>query len=400
MLTGAGVSAASGVPTFRGAGGLWASFRAEDLATPGAFARDPHTVWAWYDWRRSLIAQCLPNAAHHVLASWSLRFAQFTLITQNVDGLHERAGTRGVVHLHGSIWDVGCWRRCGMRPTRWRDETVPFPSLPPMCPDCGGHLRPGVVWFGEPLDERDIAAATEAARCDVFFTIGTAAVVHPAAGLIDLARSHGAASIEINPEPTAASAAADLVVTAGAESALPAIDAQLGPHPLTLTTTRLVLHPLLPADLSSAHTFWCEEDVRRYLWDDVVITERTAEAVLHASAADFAAHGYGLWGVHAARPAGTEMLGFCGLRSEGVGDAPELLFGLTRPAWGRGLAVEASLAVLGRARRQGVPAVIAATDTPNQRSQRTLARLGFVLERQGLHHGLDTLFYRLRLQTT
>ena len=112
VVTGAGVSAASGVPTFRGADGLWKHFRVEELATPEAFARDPRVVWEWYDWRRQLIAACEPNPAHHVLADWSLRFPRFTLITQNVDGLHERAGTARVLRLHGSIWDVGCWRQC------------------------------------------------------------------------------------------------------------------------------------------------------------------------------------------------------------------------------------------------------------------------------------------------
>lgn len=231
VLTGAGVSAPSGVPTFRGTGGLWKSFRAEDLATPQAFACDPATVWEWYDWRRGLIATCAPNPAHHVLAAWSLRFPNFTLVTQNVDGLHERAGTRGVVRLHGSIWDVGCWRECRRQPRRWRDDRVPLPTLPPVCDACGGLLRPGVVWFGESLDPRDVAAATAAAHCDVFFTVGTSAVVYPAAGLIDVARAHGATTIEINPDATVASAGIDITVGVGAETALPAIDARLaGPR--------------------------------------------------------------------------------------------------------------------------------------------------------------------------
>jgi NAD-dependent deacetylase len=231
VLTGAGVSAASGVPTFRGTAGLWRSFRPEDLATPEAFARDPHTVWEWYDWRRALVAGCEPNAAHHVLASWSRRFPRFTLVTQNVDGLHERAGTHNVVRLHGSIWDVRCWQRCGHVPERWRDDTVPFPRLPPACPACGGHLRPGVVWFGEALDRRDVDAATRAARCDVFFTVGTSAVVHPAAGFIDLARANGALTIEINPDATAATSAVDITLAAGAEVVLPRLDAALGRPP-------------------------------------------------------------------------------------------------------------------------------------------------------------------------
>ena len=227
VLTGAGVSAASGVPTFRGAGGLWKSFRSEDLATSQAFARDPVTVWEWYDWRRGLIAGCAPNAAHHVLASWSRRFPRFTLITQNVDGLHERAGTEHVVRLHGSIWDDGCWNDCGRTPRRWRDDRVPLTALPPVCDRCGGPLRPGVVWFGETLDPRDISAATDAADCDVFLTIGTSAIVYPAAGLLDVARSHGATTVEINPDATAASAHVDIALALGAEQALPAIDGKL-----------------------------------------------------------------------------------------------------------------------------------------------------------------------------
>jgi NAD-dependent deacetylase len=228
VLTGAGVSAASGVPTFRGSGGLWKSFRPEDLATPQAFGRDPATVWEWYDWRRGLIAGCAPNPAHHVLAAWNLRFSRFTLVTQNVDGLHERAGSRHVVRLHGSIWDVGCWRECGREPRRWRDDRVPMSPLPPLCDRCGGPLRPGVVWFGESLDPGDIAAATSAAHCDVFLTIGTSALVYPAAGLIDVARAHGATTVEINPDATAASTIVDIALAAVAETALPALDAKLG----------------------------------------------------------------------------------------------------------------------------------------------------------------------------
>ena len=226
VLTGAGVSAASGVPTFRGSGGLWKSFRPEDLATPQAFARDPSTVWEWYDWRRGLIAGCAPNAAHHVLASWSRRWPRFTLITQNVDGLHERAGTGRVVRLHGSIWEVGCWDDCGRTPRRWRDDRVPI-APPPQCDACGGLLRPGVVWFGESLDPRDISAATDAADCDVFLTIGTSAIVYPAAGLLDIARAHGATTVEINPDATAATATVDVALAARAEEALPAIDGKV-----------------------------------------------------------------------------------------------------------------------------------------------------------------------------
>lgn len=224
VLTGAGVSAASGVPTFRGAEGLWKSFRAEDLATPEAFERDPQLVWEWYDWRRGLIAGCRPNAAHEVLAAWSHRFPGFTLITQNVDGLHERAGTSDVVRMHGSIWEVGCWNACASSPHRWRDERQPLPELPPPCPYCGGLLRPGVVWFGEMLDPDVLARCDQATDCDVFFAIGTSSVVYPAAGLASSARARGATTIEINPDATPASRGVDVVLAGRAEEVLPALE--------------------------------------------------------------------------------------------------------------------------------------------------------------------------------
>jgi NAD-dependent deacetylase len=219
------VSAASGVPTFRGADGLWKNFKPETLATPQAFARDPKRVWQWYDWRRQMIARCEPNAAHHVLASWSRRFPNFTLITQNVDGLHERAGTRNVVRLHGSIWEVWCWAGCPASPPRWRDDTVPYSEIPPRCPHCSELIRPGVVWFGEALDPEIVDRAHDAADCEVFITIGTSAIVYPAAGFIDVARRKGAFTVEINPEATPA--IVNLALRGGAETVLPEIDAQL-----------------------------------------------------------------------------------------------------------------------------------------------------------------------------
>jgi NAD-dependent deacetylase len=221
------VSAASGVPTFRGADGLWRNFKPETLATPQAFARDPKLVWEWYDWRRQMIAACTPNDAHRVLASWSRRLPRFTLITQNVDGLHEAADTREVVRLHGSIWEVSCWRSCAASPPRWRDDTVPYPAVPPLCPHCGGLIRPGVVWFGEGLDPDIVERATAAADCDVFITIGTSAVVYPAAGFIDIARRAGAFTVEINPDVTPATAAVDLALRGAAEVILPEIDRRL-----------------------------------------------------------------------------------------------------------------------------------------------------------------------------
>jgi NAD-dependent deacetylase len=225
VLTGAGVSAASGVPTFRGAGGLWRNYRAEDLATAAAFAHDPAMVWEWYDWRRSQVAACRPNRAHEVLADWSATLPGFSLVTQNVDGLHERAGTGHVTRLHGSLWTLRCWNGCGAAP--WANTDVPLAPLPPRCPSCGGLARPGVVWFNEHLDPADVARADRACVCDVFLVVGTAAIVYPAAGLAGTARRCGAFVIEINPEPTGITSDVDLVLRGPAEVVLDAIDRQL-----------------------------------------------------------------------------------------------------------------------------------------------------------------------------
>lgn len=218
-LTGAGISAESGIPTFRGAGGLWRQFRAEDLATPEAFARDPRLVWEWYDWRRGLIARAEPNAGHRALAELERRAGRFTLITQNVDGLHDRAGSRNVLKVHGDIWMVRC-TACG-RETR--DDRVPLPELPPRC-ECGGLLRPGVVWFGEPLPDNVWREAERATRqAEVFLVIGTAAVVYPAAGLVPLAKAAGAKVIEINLDETPYSAQVDCSLRGRAGELLPGL---------------------------------------------------------------------------------------------------------------------------------------------------------------------------------
>lgn len=222
ILTGAGVSAASGIPTFRGAGGLWKSFRAEQLATPEAFARDPHLVWEWYDWRRQLIAKAEPNAAHQAIARLTAR-PDTTLVTQNVDGLHERAGSTDVIRLHGSIWRLRCWHECTGDDRDWEDLTVPLAPLPPRCPHCAGLARPAVVWFGEPLDPAVLSAARAACHCDLFLSIGTSAVVYPAAGLVAEAKTNGARTVEINPDATAASSLVDIAIAAPAEEALPAL---------------------------------------------------------------------------------------------------------------------------------------------------------------------------------
>ena len=174
--------------------GLWKQYRAEDLATPSAFARDPKLVWEWYDWRRSLIAQAKPNPGHYALAAAESRARKFTLITQNVDGLHELAGSRNVLRLHGSIWMLRCVECRSER----EDRRTPLPEIPPRC-ECGGMLRPGVVWFGEALPQRIWQEAEKAAReADLFLLIGTSAMVYPAAGLATIAKSAGARVVEIN----------------------------------------------------------------------------------------------------------------------------------------------------------------------------------------------------------
>jgi NAD-dependent deacetylase len=194
VLTGAGVSAESGVPTFRDADGLWNQYRVQDLATPSAFARDPKLVWDWYNWRRSVLAEVKPNPGHFALAELEKRIPAFTLITQNVDGLHELAGSQNVLSLHGSVWSVRCLA-CGKENI---DKRIPIPDIPPHC-ECGGLLRPAVVWFGEPLPSEIWKAAEAAARAsDLFLMIGTSAVVYPAAGLAQLAKSSGARVVEIN----------------------------------------------------------------------------------------------------------------------------------------------------------------------------------------------------------
>jgi NAD-dependent deacetylase len=198
VLTGAGVSAESGIPTFRGVGGFWRTHRAEDLATPAAFARDPLLVWEWYDWRRGAIAAAEPNPAHDALVRLEARALDFTLITQNVDGLHARAGSVAPLELHGSIWTLLC-TRCG---AAREDRAVPLAPLPPRCP-CGGIERPGVVWFGESLPHATMDRAAEAAAaCDLFLLVGTSAVVWPAAGLGEIAMSVGAPVIEISLDET------------------------------------------------------------------------------------------------------------------------------------------------------------------------------------------------------
>ncbi|MBI3090015.1 MAG: NAD-dependent deacylase [Candidatus Tectomicrobia bacterium] len=218
VLTGAGISAESGVPTFRGADGLWRRYRAEDLATPQAFARDPRLVWEWYDWRRQLIAKVEPNAGHLALARLEARCPDFSLITQNVDGLHPKAGSRRLVELHGNIWRL----RCTAEQRTLVDARVPLPELPPRCPTCQALARPDVVWFGEALPQAVLEAAFEAAReAEVFLVVGTAAVVQPAASLPLTAKRAGAYVIEVNLEPTPISSSVDESLFAPAGEVLP-----------------------------------------------------------------------------------------------------------------------------------------------------------------------------------
>ena len=218
------MSAASGVPTFRGADGLWRSHRPEDLATPDAFARDPDLVWAWYDWRRRLVAACQPNRAHTVLADWSHRLSHFTLITQNVDGLHKRAGTLDVLRFHGSIWELRCVNDCAASPARWPDETTPLPTRPPRCPACGGLARPGVVWFGEAIEPDILDRSLAATDCDLFLTVGTSSLVYPAASLVQQAKARKAVTAEINLDATPASGLVDITLRGPAEELLAAVE--------------------------------------------------------------------------------------------------------------------------------------------------------------------------------
>lgn len=217
-LTGAGVSAESGLATFRDAQtGLWARFDPRELATPAAFARNPKLVWDWYAWRRERVAAAQPNAGHIALADLEQRVSEFVLVTQNVDGLHQRAGSRRVVELHGSIVRVKCSRE-GTIVEHWPMEAGEVPR----CASCGAFLRPDVVWFEEMLPPQALASAEDAARrCDLLLVIGTSAEVYPAAGLPMLARQHGAGLVEINPNPTALSASVDYVLRGASGVLLP-----------------------------------------------------------------------------------------------------------------------------------------------------------------------------------
>jgi len=224
VLTGAGVSQESGLPTFREAQtGLWAQYRPEDLATPEAFERNPQLVWEWYATRRLKAGEVKPNAGHYALAAMERYIPDFTLITQNVDELHQRAGSKNVVELHGNITRVRC-SQCGQRFEEWEQ---PESGAPP-CPRCGAKLRPDVVWFGEVLPPYEWNRAMEAAKsCQVFFSIGTSGVVEPAASLPYLARLAGARLLEVNLNETPLTPYVDYFLQGKAGEVLPALVEQV-----------------------------------------------------------------------------------------------------------------------------------------------------------------------------
>lgn len=206
VITGAGISAESGVPTFRGKDGLWETYRPEDLATPWAFERDPGLVWRWYDWRRGIIARAKPNQGHKVIAEMERYYTDFTLITQNVDGLHRKAGNEKIIEIHGNLWRV----RCTEEDKVFYLEEVPLHEIPPRC-TCGALVRPDVVWFGESLEPLLIQEARRALNsCDLLFVVGTSGIVQPVASFPSIAKRSGAFLIEINIDSTPISAIADI----------------------------------------------------------------------------------------------------------------------------------------------------------------------------------------------
>lgn len=224
VLTGAGMSAESGVPTFRGAGGYWRNHSAHDLATPEAFARDPGLVWSFYQHRRRTVARCRPNPGHHALADLEARRSDVWVITQNVDGYHADAGTLNLIEMHGSLWMTSCLacRR------RVRDKDLDFDE-PPKCRHCDGIMRPGVVWFGETFEPSVLSEIDSLlARGGVMLVVGTSATVAPAAFFAGIARSRGAVTIEVNPEASLAESDMDFVVRAPSGQVLPTL---LATHP-------------------------------------------------------------------------------------------------------------------------------------------------------------------------
>ena len=224
VSTGAGISAESGIPTFRGKEGLWKKHRAEELATPTAFAQNPQLVWEFYEWRRGIISEKIPNPGHEVIARWENVFPVFSLITQNIDGLHQKAGSTDMLELHGNIWKL----RCTEEGTISENHQTPLEEVPPLCPDCGALLRPHVVWFGESLSPTVLQKAFQlSSECDVMFVIGTSALVQPAASLPLAAAEAGAKIVEINPDPTPLTPYADFSFRGKSGEILSFIDEEL-----------------------------------------------------------------------------------------------------------------------------------------------------------------------------
>lgn len=217
VLTGAGISADSGVPTFRGPEGLWKDFRPEELASPDAFERDPKLVWEWYNWRRELLATKRPNPGHEALVELEQRYERFWLITQNVDGLHAAAGSRKLSEIHGNIWKIRC-TGCGVVED---NQDVPI-EIPPKCPSCYALLRPHIVWFGESLDPEDLQQSYEELRsCEILLIIGTSGLVYPAASFGPMAKDQGAFVAELNLDPTPNSDLVDLSIQGRAKDLIP-----------------------------------------------------------------------------------------------------------------------------------------------------------------------------------
>ena len=216
VLTGAGISAESGIATYRDADGLWNNFRAEDFSSVESFKKDPKMVWDWYKERRRLMAAAEPNAGHKALAEMERRNMQFMLLTQNIDGLHQRAGTDNIVELHGSVWRL----RCTMCLDEW-EYRGEMDSGMPFCGSCHGLARPAVVWFSEPLNESQWQRAVRAAYCDTMIVVGTSALVNPVASLPDLALKNGARVIEVNLEKTPITEIATVSIQGKAGEILP-----------------------------------------------------------------------------------------------------------------------------------------------------------------------------------
>lgn len=234
IFTGAGVSAESGIQTFREAQtGLWERFEPGELATPAAFRRDPALVWGWYEWRRLQVLSARPNPAHIAIAELAKRVPKLTVITQNVDDLHERAGSTEIIHLHGSLHEPRCFA-CGRPYAGVVTELTVQPGTercePPRCERCNGRVRPGVVWFGEPLPERSMRSALAAARhCDCLLSIGTSGVVMPAARIPEVALERGAAVIHVNLQPVEVSAPNEFSLIGRAGELLPSLLQQAFP---------------------------------------------------------------------------------------------------------------------------------------------------------------------------